>query len=104
MKGDGETRFAFRLALALGCTVRELLQRIDSEELTLWHAYYNLEPWGEERADIRAAIVASTTANCFSTKRHKLTDFLPKWEKPEPQSWEVSQAYFAALSKRADGI
>lgn len=37
--------------------------RLTSRELGEWIAYYRLEPWGEERADLRAGIVASTIAN-----------------------------------------
>jgi hypothetical protein len=34
------------LALALGCTVRDLLGRITARELAEWSEYYKLEPWG----------------------------------------------------------
>ena len=34
--------FYFKLALALGTTVRELLKRIDSAEITEWMAYFKL--------------------------------------------------------------
>lgn len=69
-------------------TVRELLARIDSLELTEWMAAYNVEPWGEDRSDLRAGIVASTVANCHSTKGHefKPSDFIPQFvemEKPQ---------------------
>ena len=44
-------------------TVAELLSRTTSRELSEWMVYYELEPFGEERADLRAGIVASTVAN-----------------------------------------
>jgi hypothetical protein len=44
-------------------TVGELLARISSAELTEWMAYDAIEPFGEERADLRAGIVAAVTAN-----------------------------------------
>lgn len=31
------------------------------EDFALWQAYYAVEPWGEERADYRAATIAYTT-------------------------------------------
>ena len=43
-----ERRFYFRLARELGMTVSELLNRMDSAELTEWVALYKLE--NEERA------------------------------------------------------
>ena len=63
-------------------TVAELLARIDSAELTEWMAYSQIEPFGEERADLRAGIVASTTANVWSGKgkSFKPSDFMPKFD------------------------
>lgn len=43
-------------------------------------AFYRLEPFGDERADLRAGIVASTVANSNRGKRGKITkatDFMP---------------------------
>lgn len=31
-------------------------------------AYYSLEPWGEERADLRAGIIGAITANVWRGK------------------------------------
>ena len=39
-------------------------------------ALYRLEPWGEERADLRAGIVASTVANAMMRKPDR-TPFVP---------------------------
>ena len=58
----------FRLALALGLPVRELLSRIGSDELTEWMAFYQLEPFGDFRADVRSGIVAATFANANRAK------------------------------------
>jgi hypothetical protein len=44
-------------------TVRELLERIDSAELTEWIAFDQLEPFGEARADVRAGVIAAATVN-----------------------------------------
>lgn len=43
--------------------VCELLKRMPSSELTEWMAFDQLEPFGEPRADMRAALVCATTAN-----------------------------------------
>lgn len=53
----------FRLALSLGYTVRDLQNRIDSRELTEWIAFYNIEPFGEDRADMRQALTSCILAN-----------------------------------------
>jgi hypothetical protein len=43
--------------------VAELLDSISYRELVDWSTYYRVEPWGEQRADMRSAQVASTLAN-----------------------------------------
>ena len=60
-----------------------MLERIDSRELTEWMAYAQVEPFGEERADLRAGIVASTIANVWRSSGQKVlkpSDFMPKFE------------------------
>lgn len=84
--------FYFRLALALGVTVRELLGRIDSLELSEWAAYCGIEPFGEQRSDLRAAMLATVTANAMcgtKEKTFKIDDFIlfkPK-QKEEPSGF-----------------
>lgn len=39
----------------------DLADELTLGDLALWQAYYELEPWGEERADYRAAMIAHTT-------------------------------------------
>lgn len=57
-------RFAHRLALALGeFDVDALLARYPRRAWLDWLAYHELEPWGEDRADARSAIVASLIYN-----------------------------------------
>jgi hypothetical protein len=68
-------------------TVAELLGRISSRELTEWMAYSRLEPFGEERQDVRSAIIACTIANCNRGKNqppYKLADFMPKFKRLIP--------------------
>jgi hypothetical protein len=60
-------------------TVRELLARIDSKELAEWMVYYSLDPFGNERGDLQAGIIASTVANANSGKGRAFqpSDFMP---------------------------
>jgi hypothetical protein len=68
----------FRLALSWGCPVSEAQARCSSREFAEWAAYYRLEPWGEERADLRSGIIAHLIAGALSKKGRypKLGDFL----------------------------
>jgi hypothetical protein len=70
-------------------TVGELEVRMSSHELTEWMAYYRIEPFGEERADLRQAMTTAAVHNTIEAQRKnpkwkKAEDFLPFSEKPEP--------------------
>lgn len=72
-------------------TVRELLARIDSRELSEWMAYYTLEPFGESRGDLRIAMLTSLMANVNRGKGQrpfKVQDFMPYAEKEEKSEVE----------------
>lgn len=98
-------RFAYRLALALGQPNPEaMLATMPYRIFTEWMRYAQVEPFGEERADMRAGIIASTTANSIialinSLSKSKLRrtfkpiDFMPfarnvpgELERAEPSS------------------
>lgn len=70
------------LALAIGgCTVAELQQRMGAAEFAAWLAFYQIEPFGEFRADMRSALVATLTANAHRNAKKKrepfeLSDFM----------------------------
>jgi len=65
-------------------TVRELDDRMSSREFVDWAAYFEAEPWGEERADLRMGIMAALTANIHASrgKRFAPGDFMPKFGVP----------------------
>lgn len=70
------------LALAIGgCTVAELQQRMGAAEFAAWMAFYQAEPFGELRADMRSAMLATLTANAHRNAKKKrqpfeLSDFM----------------------------
>src|SRR5574343_716546 len=83
---DPRRRLIFRLALALGRTVRELLPALTERELTEWAAFALEEPIGGRRGDYQAAVVASTIAAVNRRKGGKnlsLDDFVPEYGKPK---------------------
>lgn len=84
----------------------EMLARMSSRELTEWMAYYDLERLGvspEDRADLRAGIVASASLAPWS--KHKApspVEFMPFREEPEADpvaTWQAIKAAFAATGK-----
>lgn len=57
--------------------------RLAERELAEWMAYARIEPWGEERADLRMAILAAAVANFSQWKRRdgkpwQPSEFLPR--------------------------
>lgn len=57
---------------------------MSSRQLSEWVAYNQLEPFGEERDDLRAAIIASVIANALGGrkgKKFKPKDFMPDFDK-----------------------
>ena len=81
--------------------VRELLARIGSDELTEWMAFYQIEPFGDMRADLRSGVIASTFANANRVKHARAfspEDFMPFVERTEPQDdARMNVARFKAL-------
>lgn len=72
-----------------------MLNRISSPELSEWIAFSNIEPFGEVRADIRAAMIATVMANAWRGKNQspfKITDFMLTFgNKPEQTIDEMKQ-------------
>lgn len=90
-------------------TVRELLARIDSRELTEWMAYYEVEPWGSEIDDHRFGTVASTIANVNRDPKkrsqpYKPNDFFPRrdeaWDQDIEQNGMMWREFIAPFKKR----
>ena len=82
----------FRLALAMGRTIEELRAVLSYREFLDWCVYYEVEPWGEPRADLRAGIVASTIANYAGKQRADGVepaspyDFMPYLDRQQDQA------------------
>ena len=84
-------------------TVRELLARVSSRELSEWMAYAKIEPFGEVRADLRAGIIASTVANTARDPKKRRRpfqprEFMPRFERQRQQTWEDQLRYVEMLN------
>jgi len=60
-------------------SVDNVMSKVNSAQFSEWKAYARIEPFGEERADLRAGIIAATIANVMSAKGKNYTagDFMP---------------------------
>lgn len=68
---------------------------MSADEWQSWIAYDRLSPIGPLRADLRAAIVAQTVANCHSARPMKRTDFMPFYEPPKQTDEEIGDMWLA---------
>ena len=72
-------------------TVRQLENSMSARELSEWMAYYAIEPFGEQRDDYRAGLIAATVANCAGAgkkgKALQPTDFIPIYTQPKQVSF-----------------
>lgn len=66
----------------------ELGQRMSAKEENLWIADYQIEPWGEERADLRAATVVKSNLLPWTKKTIQLKDCILNFKPPEKESWQ----------------
>ena len=85
-------------------TVAEMLRRMSSRELSEWQAYFNLEPWGEERADLRAGMSTAPLLNLWIKKgkrRAKPSDWIMRFGPKEPQDPEEMAMMLRGLAAAA---
>jgi hypothetical protein len=60
---------------------------MSSMEFAEWMAYSQIEPWGEERADLRTALICKVSADINTPAgkpRAKLEDFMLKFDREKP--------------------
>lgn len=79
--------------------VAECQRRIDSAEFVEWLAYSRLEPFGEERDDLRAAMIACTVANSMRSRKraYKVDDFMFDFDKPPQSKQNVANVFLNAM-------
>lgn len=86
---------------------------MSSREFVEWMAFYQIEPFGEERADLRAGVIASTIANANRDPKTRSKPFTPSEFMPtfdvededdlEPLPPEELAAKFDAIFGGNDG-
>lgn len=87
-------------------SVAEAQSRISSAEFAEWIAYDRIDPYGQERADLRAGMIASTIANFSTVKGKQFTaaDFMPDFlNRKRKQTVEEMRANFAAFAAAHNG-
>ena len=80
-------------------------------ELRQWWIYYQMEPFGEARADLRMATQTTALTDMWSAKgQAKVSDFMPDFykapvmpTKPTPSMIKQSQAAFLQMTQMVGG-
>ncbi len=83
-------------------SLRQCRAEVDEAELDEWAAYATLEPFGEERADARAALIAFTVARSQHSgkgRKPRFEDFLLSFGGDEPARREQTPDEMAAVMK-----
>ena len=66
----------------MGCSIRELLARFDSAELSDWETYYSIEPWGWDQDNLRfgtlATLASPKSMDHLAGPRNWFSDELPR--------------------------
>jgi hypothetical protein len=80
---------------------------MSSAEFVYWQAYASLEPFGDARGDLQAAIIAQTIANRHRgarEKAYKLQDFLPNFQaRRRMNTPEAQKEFFRAMTLAVGG-
>lgn len=97
-----------KLALQLGyASPARMLAEMRRSELGLWWALWQRDPWGEQRADLRAGQTTMAVAAAWLKKsrgaRWEIWDFLPYATKPVKKGIDMLRERFAhrIVSKKA---
>lgn len=92
----------FDVASHLRMTVRDLLSRASSDELSEWIAYRRIRPFDD--GYWQTALICSTVATIAAggKKTYKIEDFLPRMRRRREQTCEEQLALFDRIVPRAE--
>lgn len=69
----------------MGIPIGRLQREITSREFSLYIAYYNVDPFGQKRADLRMAKICDAIFTAAGSKTSKPSLFMPKFGEAEEQ-------------------
>ena len=79
---------------------------VDGTDLALlfeWQEYFDLEPFGEERADIRSAILGLKVCSALGASGLKIDDFMPNFGKKKSEPSKLNPLVAQAIFKERYG-
>lgn len=79
----------FILALALGKSVKELMESMTTKEFYTWQMYYKERPFGDLRSDYRMALNTQTLISPYLKEGRPLKDFVLNFGESMPSDEEL---------------
>ena len=76
---------------------------MSAKEYNLWLADYQIEPFGDERADLRAGTIVKSNLILYSKKDIKLKDCVLDFKPPKKQNWQDWQKLLCARTRALGG-
>lgn len=77
-----------------------MLDELDSEQFSRWQAFFQLEPWGGAREDLRAGLLASLHHNAwFKGANKRPDDWFPNLKSGDPDEPTQTPQQAAAKAK-----
>lgn len=83
-----------------------MLRELTARQYLEWLAFYGIDPWGEQRADLRAGIVAATMSNRWRGKHEEAAepvDFMPFRQEPEQTPQDIKRTLKSILARVKHG-
>jgi hypothetical protein len=95
----------YRLALALGFPHPEVMKRrLTARQLRDWEVFNSVEPIGDVRGDVQAAIIAQATVSPYRKKGHKppaLKDFMPFYHEDDTPRAKILRNFLSYAHTRS---
>ena len=77
-----------------------MLERMSAEQFCEWRAFYTIDPWGPERADLRSGVECSVMDACHRTKGRvkRPKDYMLNFDGPEERQQQKEQEMRAKVT------
>lgn len=73
---------------------------LTAKQVNEWQQFYREDPFGDQRADLRSAIVAQRIAGAFSKKVPDLEKFMPFSDKRQTKASEKVREFFIPKAQK----
>ena len=72
---------------------------MSATEYLMWRADYYIEPWGEDRADMRAGTIVQSNLMPWTKKKLSLKNCMLNFKEPVKMKWQTMKAMLFGYTK-----